>query len=61
MGKGAPPPQRLTGAPSETPPNGRLNFGEDAFTQQLEAPRSGAPSRCRSALAHGTAPVWGWL
>eukprot|EP00969_Alexandrium_andersonii_P373747 15484725-Alexandrium_andersonii.AAC.1 len=45
-GQGADPiPQRLTGAPSEPSPNGHRTMGEDAFTQQLGAPQSGAPSR----------------
>eukprot|EP00969_Alexandrium_andersonii_P124289 5492530-Alexandrium_andersonii.AAC.1 len=38
--RGQAPLQRLAGAPSEPPPNGRSITGEDAFTQQLGAPRS---------------------
>eukprot|EP00969_Alexandrium_andersonii_P103745 4577666-Alexandrium_andersonii.AAC.1 len=43
---GRPPSQRLTGSLSEPPPNGHRTTGEDARTQKLGDPRSGAPSRC---------------
>eukprot|EP00969_Alexandrium_andersonii_P362067 15458917-Alexandrium_andersonii.AAC.1 len=39
VGRGRPPPRRLTGAPSEPPPNERGTMGEDACTLQLRAPR----------------------
>eukprot|EP00969_Alexandrium_andersonii_P064092 2822824-Alexandrium_andersonii.AAC.1 len=38
-------------APSEPSPNERCTIGEDASTQQLGAPRSGAPSRSVGALS----------
>eukprot|EP00969_Alexandrium_andersonii_P360893 15456388-Alexandrium_andersonii.AAC.1 len=44
MGKGESPPQTLTQAPSEPPPNRRCTAREDAFMQQLGAPRSSALS-----------------
>eukprot|EP00969_Alexandrium_andersonii_P176407 7801113-Alexandrium_andersonii.AAC.1 len=37
-------PQRLTGPPSELPPNRRRAMREDAFLQLLGVPRSGARS-----------------
>eukprot|EP00969_Alexandrium_andersonii_P297473 13147348-Alexandrium_andersonii.AAC.1 len=36
------PAQRLAGAPSEPPPNGRRTIGESALTERLGAPLRGA-------------------
>eukprot|EP00969_Alexandrium_andersonii_P007434 323916-Alexandrium_andersonii.AAC.1 len=51
MGEGGPPPQRLTGAPSEPPPNGCRTMGESALTARLGAPLRSAPSCCVEAFS----------
>eukprot|EP00969_Alexandrium_andersonii_P335313 14819665-Alexandrium_andersonii.AAC.1 len=47
--EGGLPPQRLTGAPSEPPPNGPRTRGESALTERLGAPHCSAPSCCVKA------------
>eukprot|EP00969_Alexandrium_andersonii_P280510 12401980-Alexandrium_andersonii.AAC.1 len=50
-GEASPPPQRPFRVRSRPPPDGRHTMGEDAFTQQLCAPRSGAHSCHVGALS----------
>eukprot|EP00969_Alexandrium_andersonii_P215253 9506632-Alexandrium_andersonii.AAC.1 len=50
-GEGGPPPQRLAGAPSESPPNGRCTMGESALTEQLRRAQLRGASSCCEARA----------